>query len=110
MKNLFFLVLFLGLFSTTTYAAGQMDGVRQEIDISNATISTTGGSNGGSASGEVFGFGKAGFEKTPGQIDVGVIKNSGGTMKEVGQTIKAKGAKINASGAPIGIGEISNSK
>jgi len=97
------------LIAAPAFAAGTMSSVNQEIDVSNANITSDPASMGVSGS---VGYGDLDVEagKAAGGVTIGKIANEGGKMESVSQKLNASGATIKSSGAGVEIGSISNSK
>ncbi|WP_302148807.1 hypothetical protein [uncultured Desulfovibrio sp.] len=103
------LVLFVAaiLYTTPAFAAGKMNHVSQDIDISNAEITTKSSSMGASGELGFKGFG-VDIEKSDGDITIGEISNKGKSIENTSQKINASEAKITSGGADIKVGSIRN--
>ncbi len=117
-KTLAFLVISLVL-PLPLLAAGKMSNISQEIDIEDATITATGGSNASAGAGfDVSVFGKSilgasaevGAAKERGSVVIGNIAGTdGATMNNVSQNVNAKNAKITGDGGSVKLGSITAS-
>ena len=92
-------------FQQTSFSAGIMRNVNQDISLQNAEITTQDLSSGGTANAA---YGLVKLNKEPGNITIGEIENKNGKMENINQKINGDNAKIRANGASITIGRISN--